>query len=323
MKKTVTALNRIAAAIEELNNTLCTLPIADSQIHNQAAIQEQTVSKQNDDINVNLTQKQMPVSENIPQQLLENSNKDIVDWLRNHQIGFDHFNHEICNTHKTAQLASYIAVHYEKVQPLMQLLCRFADGKQLIRHRMDNQAPDVISAICFLANELNQIGFLQQHHYKRSPECLLHVRSNGLPATVSYLHGSWFEQAIDRKLCEHQEKSGNISWMRNPVVRTVKGKEREIDLLLNLNREIFILEVTCGQWQQKAMQVLSLAKQLGTSVRQCVIVTPDTPCTKMTEFSALHHCKVLAYKELDDWLESHSELDNETAEELAERITIC
>lgn len=88
-----------------------------------------------------------------------------------------------------------------------------------------------------------------------------------------------------------------LKWVANPVIRTQKGQQREIDIILSLNQKIYIIEVTTSHWQKKATQLISLANQLQIPIKQCMILSPGSDSELMREFSNLHGCNVLSFEQ--------------------------
>ncbi|AXY00915.1 hypothetical protein D1115_06430 [Vibrio alfacsensis] len=231
----------------------------------------------------------------------------VCNWFRKYHLGFVRFNRPAANTERSRQLSLHIARHYNDVERLMSLLNQWATGSRTLNLNLRNKAVEVITETTSVANQMNDIGFLQHYQYKRSPHCFLQVQSNGLPATQSYLKGKWFELAIEQQLIEMKRTISTLEWVSNPVIRTSKGQEREIDFIVSLGEQIFVVEASTSPWQKTATETISLANQLQLPIKHCLIVSPEHEPQLMKEFSELHGANILSFEQFSLWIDQQME----------------
>lgn len=322
MDKLIHAINQLTAALNQ-----ATISLQTDTIQNLSSPTMHTPELQTNPLHVespvtkseSSCQSQSPTMEQNP--LVQTKDKAstntehslpeaICAWFRKYQLGFVQFNRTNANTERTRQLSLHIARHHNDVERLMSLLNQWASGSRTLNLNMRNKAVEVIAQTTNVANQMNDIGFLQHYQYKRSPHCFLRVQSNGLPATQSYLKGKWFELAIEQQLTEMKGVIPELEWISNPVIRTTKGQQREVDFIVSLHGEIYVIEASTSAWQKKATQVLSLANQLQLPIKQCLIISPDHEPELMKEFSDLHGASVLSFEQFSHWIDQHSPKSN-------------
>lgn len=326
MEKLIHAINQLTAALNQVTISLqtgtiqnlssSTMPTSEPKtnaLHVEASVTQPQPSEQllpsGMDQNPPVPTKEKP-STNTEHSLPE----AICDWFRKYQLGFVQFNRTNANTERTRQLSLHIARHHKDVERLMSLLNQWASGSRTLNLNMRNKPVEVIAQTTNVANQMNEIGFLQHYQYKRSPYCFLRVQSNGLPATQSYLKGKWFELAIEQQLTEMKGSIPELEWISNPVIRTSKGQQREVDFIVSLYGEIYVIEASTSAWQKKATQVLSLANQLQLPIKQCLIISPDHEPDLMKEFSDLHGASVLSFEQFSHWIDQHSPKSHASSE---------
>ncbi len=327
MENLITAINQLTAALDRVNQSLQVhFPKMTSELpipKTKSSTIESSIAGQST-IKKSATSPLAEQSESLKSHLVTSNAlpESICNWFRKYQLGFAGFNHCRGNTERIRQLSFHIARYYAVVRPLMIQLNQHASGGRVININLRKEAVNVISQTVGVASKMNELGFLQQFQYRKSPHCALKTQSNGLPATQSYLKGKWFELAVEQQLHTIKHSVPHLEWVANPVIQTQKGQQREIDFIISFEQETFVVEVTTSQWQKKATQVISLANQLQIPVKRCFIISPDTDHQTMQEFSSLHGCNILSFQQFPHWIDDYHQQQEQSRSSKADNIIV-
>ncbi|MBD1389286.1 hypothetical protein IC617_07605 [Neiella sp. HB171785] len=213
-----------------------------------------------------------------------------------------------------------MAMNINQAAPIIKALERDPQGKRRIRIDLKRQTPEVIASCCHIAHSLDQLGMCLYSQYKKSPNCLLTLKLNGLPATTSYLSGQWFKVAVAEKIKDYQQTNPEVQLVRNLAIRSAAGEQQQLDFIIAFEQRIVVVEVTTGRWQSQLQSLERLHSHFGIPLEQCAVILSERDQQDDQHAGQMHTIDVLAITELEDWLDEQIYASTTTETELPEAV---
>jgi len=264
-------IERIAIALERIANAITEKNIIISDVNDET-------------IDVNL-EKNNYANNNIEEnnsEVIENDNTSLIEFLNSKNITVKYIKPEDEADKILDNIALFMGDRYTQIKKIYDLIKRTMNTGGSFRLDMKNYQQDEISSITQLGHNLHQIAFLEEYKYLKSPKFLLFGKVNRIPKALNFFAGGWLERYIKTAIIESIRKySVRFSYLKNPQIQLPNGDDFELDILFNIENEIFWFEAKTGEYQRYVQKYSNVAKILGLDYEHSYMILSD-----ITESSA-------------------------------------
>lgn len=198
-------------------------------------------------------------------------------------------------------LAQQLGSNYELVKPLYQRIKRNMQQGNEFTLKLKGEAGSTISRICSFANHLYRVAFLEEYHYRRSPQFLLRARPTQKPLAQNFFSGDWLEryvlqlvQSAVERLSKQLERKFDLAYVTNPHITFNNGQEGELDIMLHVDDQIYWIETKSGDYQQHIEKYSMMARVMNLDANHAIMVLPDIAPTDSANLAGLFHMTVFA-----------------------------
>lgn len=206
-------------------------------------------------------------------------------------------------------LADFLGNNYSAMRELLVRIKRGMHKGESININLREYSQKDLSNVCQFATRLHQIAFLEQYSYQRSPHFMLRAKCTTLPRAQNFFAGKWLERYV--LMCLHrvveQLREKNLqeefSYMLNPQIILPNGDDFELDMLWQINGEIFWLEAKSGEYQQHIAKYAKIAKILGLGQHCSIMVLADIEQANSQALGSLFEMQVLNLDNLEEQLQ--------------------
>ncbi len=231
----------------------------------------------------------------IPQKLVKNNNNDtspqsnhtvqngdsiapvehhnnvnvLIDFLAQKHIHVKTFNSEEEADVVFNRIAFFMGERYLLIRKFYERIKSTMNSGHSFMMSLKDETQESISSICALANELYRIAFLEEYSYQKSPRFLLYARPNRIPKAINFFTGQWLERFVKESIVQLLDKEFpmlSYHHLLNAQIVLPNGKDFELDLLFQVENQIYWFEAKTGEYQKyvdkysKVSQYLELDK---------------------------------------------------------------
>lgn len=199
------------------------------------------------------------------------------------------------------RLALFMGSRFQRIQRFYERLKRHLGDGRPFTLNLCNEPQEVVSSTCQLATELHTLALLEEYHYRRSPEYLLRARPSRQPRAINFLTGGWLERYGVAQLigaARGIDPAARCSYLKNPQIVLPNGDDFELDVLFEVEGEIYWLELKTGDYQRHIAKYAKVSRVLGLPFHRAYMVLTDIPRASATSLSALFGMSVTTSDDL-------------------------
>lgn len=175
-------------------------------------------------------------------------------------------------------LAAFMGNRYPYIKKLYETIKRDTNQGKGFQLLMKNASQEEVSYSCHLGHSLHKIAFLSNYKYLKAPKFLYTGRVNRIPTAINFLTGQWLERYIKTEIIQvirKQSSSLPYSYLMNPRITLPNGDDFELDVLFEVDGEIFWFEAKTGEYQQYVNKYKKMAQVLGLDSEHAFMVLLD------------------------------------------------
>jgi len=194
------------------------------------------------------------------------------------------------------KIAVFMGDRYKLIRPFLDQIKRKMNSGQTVKMYLKERTQDEISSICQLGSWLHEIAFLSEFIYYKSPKYLLLATPNRIPKALNFFSGKWFERYIKYQvisLIKQVNPSIRFSYLANPQVSFANGDDFELDLLFEIEGEIFWFEIKSADYQRYVEKYSKVSKLLNLDKDHSFMVLLDITEPGADALKDLFHMNVV------------------------------
>lgn len=173
------------------------------------------------------------------------------------------------------------------------------------RMDMKNKEPLEISYTCQLAKMLHEIAFLTDYKYQRSPKYILTASPCNAPSVINFMSGKWLERYTRNEVIKalKEVNSGLLfSYLHGAQIILPNGTEAELDLLFEIEQQIFWFEAKTGDYQKYIHRYERISDILGLDYDHCFMILTDITAAGAEALRSVFKMNVLPIEKLPEEL---------------------
>jgi hypothetical protein len=194
------------------------------------------------------------------------------------------------------RIAVFMGDRYKLIRPFLDQIKRKMNSGENVKMYLKERTQEEISSICQLASWLHEIAFLSEFTYYKSPKYLLLAAPNRIPKALNFFSGKWLERYIKNQiisLIKQVNPSIKFSYFANPQVSFANGDDFELDLLFEIEGEIFWFEIKSGDYQRYLEKYSKISKILNLDKDHSFMVLLDITDSGADALKDLFHMNVV------------------------------
>lgn len=159
------------------------------------------------------------------------------------------------------------------------------------------QDPAVVTTSVQLAKQLHDLALIEAYKYHRAPAYQLHLTPSRLPAAINFVVGGWLElyvRTVLHKVIRETRPDATFSTLENPQVTLPSGEDFELDLLLEVDGEVWWIEMKSGGFQRHIAKYNRISKLLGLRPERSFMVLCDASVEQCEALSTVFAMTVVA-----------------------------
>jgi hypothetical protein len=177
-------------------------------------------------------------------------------------------------------IALFIGDRFTLVKKLYRKIKKNLNSRKSFKLDLKSANQDEISSITQLCTKLHQIAFLDEYRYYKSPQYYLFAKVNPIPKSLNFFSGGWLERYIKRAVEKSiQAVSDRVklkySYMKNPQIILPNGNDFELDLIYQIEGEIFWFEAKTGDYQRHIQKYSNMANILKLDHRHSFMILAE------------------------------------------------
>lgn len=231
-----------------------------------------------------------PKPQNVSQNDINNSNKitenfsypqvseQILNFLLDKKIKLKTYKIEEEIDNVLDNIALFIGNKYDKIKKVYNLIKANLVSGNSFKLDLKNATQEEITYSCQLCHSLHEIAFLSEYKYFKSPQYLLYARPNRIPTAINFLSGQWLERFVKLEIKNMINKLNSpvkFSYISNPQIILPNGNNFELDLLVNIENEIFWIEAKTGDYQNHIEKYSKMSKIMQLPDKHAFMVLPE------------------------------------------------
>jgi len=191
-------------------------------------------------------------------------------------------------------LSLYLGEHYDALASLLRKIKRAMQTGARITECLKGRTQQEVGAVCQFCTRLQEVAFLEQYQYFKSPDFRICAKTTTLPRAQRFFGGQWLERYILRKVRTihgqiASEVGGGIGfeYLINPQIILPNGDDFELDVLAAIGASIYWIEAKTGDYQQHVSKYSRFARLLGLDYDHSLMVLTDIPENRCDALSSL------------------------------------
>ncbi len=254
------SLERIALALESIDEKLARMSGEEIKSELNKEVSNALASLKNDsyELETNLSE-----CSNVDVNSLKKDNKNLIAFLNSRGIEVRTFSDEDDSDSLLDNIACFMGDKYSNIQVVYEQMKSNMNSGKTVHINMQNFSQADICASTNLCTQLYSLAFLSDYKYFKSPKYLLNARVNKLPHVLNFMSGGWLERyikiSIEKMLIKHRLE---YSYLKNPKITLPNGNEFELDVLFEVDGEIFWFESKTGEYQKHINKYSKIGKDI-------------------------------------------------------------
>ncbi|MEM3341601.1 MAG: hypothetical protein QW728_02810 [Thermoplasmata archaeon] len=260
LDKLVPLLERIAIALEKREEIISHPSHPENRICkniNGNKKGDAEIDKESSEKNVREEKNQLTIP--------DNSNTFIVEYLSRQNISIKYIPPKNDFDAYLDRVATYMGNNYSRIKLFLEQIKSRLNLGDSVRIDLKERSQEEISAICRVATDLHEIAFLEEYKYLKSPKYLLYAKPNKIPEAISFMSGKWLERYVRRQIISilnELNPAVKYSYISNPRIELPNNDEFELDLLFEIEGEIYWFECKSGDYQRFLKKYSEISKLL-------------------------------------------------------------
>jgi hypothetical protein len=179
------------------------------------------------------------------------------------------------------QIAQYIGSKLDQVRELLDKIKSTMNNGGSFTLNLSAKPQSTVSSTTGLATNLHNIAFLTEYRYEKAPKCLLMATPSKDPHAINFYSGQWLERYIKGRIVEClSHSSAGYSILGNAQVTLPNGDDFELDMIFEVQGEVFWVEAKTGEYQKHIQKYSKMAKVLGLDRSHAFMVLADEAVTE-------------------------------------------
>ncbi len=143
-----------------------------------------------------------------------------------------------------------------------------------------NEPQQTIADTTNLCTNLYKIAFLTTYRYQKSPAYILFAVPSTMPRALNFYSGQWLERFVKTQVISLlQSRSIGFSYLCNPQIILPNGDDFEIDMLFEIDGEVFWLEAKTGDYQRHIEKYAKMSTMMGLDRSHTFMILADSAVT--------------------------------------------
>ncbi|MBL8616774.1 MAG: hypothetical protein JNM72_14270 [Deltaproteobacteria bacterium] len=193
-------------------------------------------------------------------------------------------------------IARFIGTQYERVKLVIDALKRGSAEGTVQSVSLKEQAPAVVTCSTHLSHQLHELALIEAFKYHRAPAYQLHLTPSRLPTAVYFITGGWLElyvRAVVLKALRAAHPEGAFSLLENLQVTLPTGEDFELDLLFEVEGEVWWVEMKSGGFQRHIAKYNRISRLLRLPPSRCFMVLCEANAEVCAKLSSLFAMSVI------------------------------
>lgn len=227
----------------------------------------------------------------------------IEEFLSNHKVTIRHIPPENEGDKLLDEIAVFIGNRYNLVRSFLEQIKNKMNSGEYIKMLLKDKTQEEISSICQLATNLHTIAFLEEYKYQKSPKYVLFARPNRIPKALNFFSGQWLERFIRSEVVSLIRKVNpytKFSYISNPLIKLPNGDDFELDILFEIEGEIFWFEAKSGDYQRYIEKYSRFSKILNLDIDHCYMILTDITPAGAQALRGLFNMKVVRIEDFHE-----------------------
>ncbi len=194
------------------------------------------------------------------------------------------------------RIAVFMGTRYQQIGYLYGKIKSNMNFGKSFTLRLKGYPEDQVSSMCQLGTHLHEIAFLEEYYYQRSPKFLLYGKTSKSSPALNFLSGQWLERFIKEQvidLIENTNSDVKYAYLVNPQVILPDGADFELDVIFQVEEEIFWFEAKTGEYQRHVEKYSKLSSLLGLDEQHSYMILLDIPEAQTKTLSSLFNMTVV------------------------------
>lgn len=238
----------------------------------------------------------------------------IEKYLSSRNITVKHINQEDEANRIKENIALFIGNRYNSIKIFFDQVKKNMNSGGSIKMDLKNKPQEDISNICQLATMLHEIAYLEEYEYQKSPKYLLFAKPNRIPQAINFFSGQWLEIFIRSQvsiLIRQTNPNIKYSYITNPQVKLPNGDDFELDILFEIEGEIYWFEAKTGDYQRYVEKYSKISRILNLNRDHSFMILTDireTATQALTSLFGMNVIKIENFsKEFQKMIEKYSD----------------
>lgn len=284
-------LTRIADSLEELNS------------RNEKDINIQNLRLSSTDI------FDKPTKKITTDTIVNQGYKKIQDYLNTKNIQVKNFPEQATNDDVFSSIANFMASNYDVLKDFILKIKQSLSNSETFSFSIKKYTQKEGALICNFCQNLHSVAFLENYHYKKSPQYLIYAKASANPKIYNFFTGHWLEiyslNVVLRILNNLRQKLNTeieFSYLINPQIILPNGDDFELDLIFSVNNEFYWIESKSGDYQQYINKYSAMAKKLNIRENNAIMLLTEINKIAAESLSSLFLMKVLSIDDFEQYL---------------------
>lgn len=218
-------------------------------------------------------------------------------YLTQHGIGTSQAPHNDTANPDVIRTACYMGEHFPLIRNFYSAVKSTLNDYRKFDYSLTeaNIRPEDGGRIVSFARGLKNIGCLSSYEYKKSPHRTITAQVAHSPEAHRFISGGWLEHYIHSKTLELLSEP--YAFMRNINVTLPENEQFEFDLLVCIREKIIWIESKTGKYAPYLQKYSRIAKLLGLSAADVLLVTAETPAVDTVPEYGITCCNIEEFPE--------------------------
>ncbi len=194
------------------------------------------------------------------------------------------------------RIALFMGTRYKSIEPLYGKIKSNMNTGKTFNLNLKSYAEQEVSSMCQFGKLLHEIAFLEEYYYQRSPKFLLYVKPSKSAPALNFISGQWLERFIKAQVIQVIESTNlalNYSYLVNPQVILPDGADFELDVIFQIEEEIFWFEAKTGEYQRHVEKYSQVSSLLDLDAKHSYMILLDSPEAHTKTLSSLFKMTVV------------------------------
>ncbi|MFM2248309.1 MAG: hypothetical protein RL071_4384 [Pseudomonadota bacterium] len=198
-------------------------------------------------------------------------------------------------------IARLMGNHHATVKPVIDALKRANTTGGPYTIVLREQPPVVVTNCVQLAHQLHALALVEAFKYHKAPAYTLTLSPSRLPEAINFITGGWLElyvRGVVQRAVASARPGASHSLLENPQVSLPTGEDFELDLLLEVEGEVWWIEAKSGAYQKHIAKYKRVGRMLGLPAERCTLVLCEANAELCASLSGLFGMRVVGVADI-------------------------